>query len=102
VVGTAVVTHRVTQVMVEGAPKATKPEEEGFILRPTVTKTKVRTGPTETAEDLTTGAKRPKEVGLQHRAPANAFDAAVQATSHQNVGSRRSTEETAADWDTFP
>jgi hypothetical protein len=58
--------------------------------------------PTETVEGLTTGAKHPKEAGLQHRAPANAFDAAVQATSHQNVGSRRRTAETASDWDTFP
>jgi hypothetical protein len=76
VVGTAAVTQSVAQVMVEGAPKATKPEEEGVTLRPTITQTKVCTAPTETPEGLTTRSKRPKEACLQYQAPPNAFDAA--------------------------
>lgn len=84
--GTAAVTRSVAQVMVEGAPEATMPEEEGVILRPTMTETRVRAGPTETADGQTTGAKSPKEAGHKHLVIPTADDAANPATSHRIVG----------------
>jgi hypothetical protein len=51
-----------------------------------MTETKVRTGPTETAEGQTTEAKSPEEAGHQHQILATADDAAILATIHQIVG----------------
>jgi hypothetical protein len=58
--------------MVERALEAKMSAKEGVMLLLTITETKVKTGPIETAEGQITGAKDPKKVVRQYTNLANA------------------------------